>query len=147
MIPHLVFTAFWLCKHCKMSVQYLGTKVCNLEWRTQISRWIFSWWRLAGLLLDDEVSILFIGPCLGPQTCCAPTLRLKPSILFQVIWVVLLFFFMMSGLCWVHPSYFAPPYGSLASLRSSCVETMFILLLLHLKTFCDFCFYIFFLLF
>lgn len=31
MIPHLVFTAFWLCKHCKRSVQYLGTKVCNVE--------------------------------------------------------------------------------------------------------------------
>lgn len=140
MIPHLVFTAFWLCKHCKRSVQYLGTKVCNVELTPDK---YFPDDDLQGSSWMMRFPFFSLVPAWYLRlAACAPTLRLKPSILFPVIWVVLLFFFMMSGLCWVHPSYFAPPYGSFASLRSSCVETMFILLLLHLETFCDF-FYFF----
>lgn len=57
-------------------------------------------------------------------TCCAPTLKLNQAFCFQLddLCFSCVPPSMTSGLCWVHPYYFILLYGSLASLRSSCVK-------------------------
>lgn len=62
--------------------------------------------------------------CVVSETCCAPTLELNQAFCFQLddLCFSCVPPSMTSGLCWVHPYYFILLYGSLASLRSSCVK-------------------------
>lgn len=107
-------------------VVFLGNLPINIVALTCYQGIVISW----GFDIVTSLSLIYVllntnhRFCVVSETCCAPTFKLNQAFCFQLddLCFSCVPPSMMSGLCWVHPYYFILLYGSLASLRSSCVK-------------------------